>query len=696
MSEFMRILISMSLAGAIVTVILLALKPLTRKHLSQRWQYYVWLLVVLRLLLPLAPTVTVPSGALPAVLTRSTSSVATSAPTTTTPVDTAPGMSLSTGEPTTPTNTSPQTLPAAADASTTWSVSALLLLIWAIGASAVMIWNIAGYAHFKRTVQRTMVRVTDAHFLAILEDCRQEAHVRTTPRLYTSASVMSPILLGVVHPAIVLPDHPLADDLRYALLHELTHARRQDGLLKWIATIATSIHWFNPLAYVMQHELNRSCELSCDETVTSQFSTDDRRGYGSMLLAVASAAGAPSPAMFSAMVEGKRNLKERLGVVMSSNKQTKRTSIISVISVVLVAALAIIAGCTPQTVPVNAQDVSALMLTNVTASAYDAVQLTWNVGKNTLQSPGTTVLHANNTNGEAVLRWRSGSPLLAVQQWSYKDKLPLMTSMSKDLTILVPRVMPAASDPVARWSVLEDNSFVTTPSELHIASSGETLDERSMVIGEGLEAEAIALPSGLTQIEVLYGSGNLENGFVLIEGSEANAANNTPDALWLLRRFHRVTTWIRCGDLSEFGGNLIAGQDPSFARVGSLLYFTHSHTKIGCIDTAATSPSVTFPEKINTLLDKLYHGTPADTVGPLQSQLAGNGGTLIIEYPDANWNGIYYAVDASGTVLGSLRADKTSVTSFDANGKQGSSLPLKDASNNVRLPSLDLFQANIF
>src|SRR5450830_1218496 len=115
MSELMRTLISMSLSGAIVTVVLLVMKPLSRQHLSQRWQYYVWLLVVLRLLLPLAPTVTVPSGTLPSVLTRSTPSAVTSAPTTTTPVDTAPGTSLPTGEPATSTNTSPQTLPVTAN-----------------------------------------------------------------------------------------------------------------------------------------------------------------------------------------------------------------------------------------------------------------------------------------------------------------------------------------------------------------------------------------------------------------------------------------------------------------------------------------------------------------------------------------------------------------------------------------------------
>ncbi|MCX6097062.1 MAG: hypothetical protein NTZ77_01050, partial [Caldiserica bacterium] len=78
---------------------------------------------------------------------------------------------------------------------------------------------------------------------------------------------------------------------------------------------------------------------------------------------------------------------------------------------------------------------------------------------------------------------------------------------------------------------------------------------------------------------------------------------------------------------------------------------------------------------------------------PIPAEVASDNGMLIIEYPDVNWNRVYYAVDAAfGTVLGSLRADKTSVTSFDTKGKQGSSLPFKNASDNISLPSVDLFQ----
>ena len=719
----MRTLISMSLSGAIVTVVLLVMKPLTRKHLSQRWQYYVWLLVVLRLLLPLAPTVTVPSGALPAVLTRSAPSVATSVPTTTTPVDTVPGAALPTGEPATSTETSPQTLPAATGVGTTWPVSTLLLLIWAIGALAVMIWNIAGYTRFKRTVQRTMVRVTDAHFLVILEDCRQEVHVRATPRLYTSASVASPILLGILHPAIVLPDRQLTDnDLRYALLHELTHARRQDGLLKWVAAIAVSIHWFNPLAYVMQRELNRSCELSCDETVTRQFSTDDRRGYGSMLLAVASTTGAPSPAMFSAMVEDKRNLKERLGVIMSSKKQTKRTTVVSAMSIALIAAIGILAGCTPKAVPIEGPDVSALMLTNVTVSAYDAVPLTWNVGQNTLQSTGTTVLHANNPDGAAKLCWWPPTPATTidvVQQWGFKDKLPLLTTKAQnDLDIYTPPVGMQyqtaigglVTPPFVRWfaeDAVEGEIFLTAQFDILMSSSQSTLDGTSLTVTEKsiwqtavpapkTRTLTIPVPSGLTQLVAEYGSGSLTKGFVLVSASaQGKTGKGEANSIWLLRMSDTKGTWVQCDN--TLGGIIVSDQGSSFARIESLLYFTCTGMKIGCIDTAADSPSVALPKTINTLYAKLHSEQPTyDTPYNVQAQLTSGNGTLIIEYPDTNWNSLYYAVDAAGTVLGSLRVDKTSVTSFDTNGKQGSSLKTPGSPGYISLPSIDLFQANIF
>ncbi|MHB8107745.1 MAG: hypothetical protein ACYDH4_10025 [Candidatus Cryosericum sp.] len=367
------------------------------------------------------------------------------------------------------------------------------------------------------------------------------------------------------------------------------------------------------------------------------------------------------------------------------------------------------------------------MKINAMSSAYDAVPLTWNVGQNTLQSFGTTVLHADSPTGGAKLSWYGdtklywlapspAAPICVVQQWGVKDRLPLMTAKSEDdLDIYTPPVgmqyQPPMGAPLAehfvRWYAGESESFVTTQSEISTSSSQKALDGTIMTVTEksiGQNAApapktmtlAITVPTGLKRMRVLHGSGNTQNGFVFVEASPADVQMNTPDSIWLLRMSSKVGSWVDCGDLSAFGGNIFSDLSPSFARVGSLLYFTHSQSGIGCIDTAAASPSITVPEKLNVLVDKLYSGTPADAVYAVSAQLASYGNGLIIEFPDADWNSIYYAVDASGTVFGSLRADKTSVTAFDAKGGPGSSLPLQNANGSISLPSIDLFQADIF
>lgn len=391
------------------------------------------------------------------------------------------------------------------------------------------------------------------------------------------------------------------------------------------------------------------------------------------------------------------------------------------VSILLTGVLAT-TGCTPKAVPIEGPDVSALMLTNVTASAYDAVPLTWSVGQNTLKSTGTIVLHADNPDGEAKLCWLPASSvttICVVQQWGSKDKLPLMTTKSQnDLDIYTPPVgmqyQLASSGlttlPFVRWYVVdavEGESFLTTQGEILLPSSQATLNGTIMTVTEksiwqtAVPAPktlslSVIVPSGLAQMEILYGSGSIEKGFVFVETSPAGAPMNTPDSIWLLRMSGGIGSWVDYGDLAAFGGNIFSDLPPSFARGGSLLYFTHGHSGIGCIDPAAASPLITVPEKLNTFMGKLYSGTPADAVYAVPAQLASYGDGLIIEYPDTDWNSIYYAVDKAGTVFGTLKVDKTSVTSFDANGEQGSSLKTTGSLGYVSLPSNDLFQADIF
>lgn len=63
MSELLKIVFSLSLSGTILFFIILALKPLYKNKLCKRWQYYIWLIVILRMLLPFTPETTLVGSA---------------------------------------------------------------------------------------------------------------------------------------------------------------------------------------------------------------------------------------------------------------------------------------------------------------------------------------------------------------------------------------------------------------------------------------------------------------------------------------------------------------------------------------------------------------------------------------------------------------------------------------------------------
>lgn len=55
MNEFLLLLLSMSLSGTLLALLLFLLRPLLKRNLSRAWMYYIWCIVALRMLLPFAP-----------------------------------------------------------------------------------------------------------------------------------------------------------------------------------------------------------------------------------------------------------------------------------------------------------------------------------------------------------------------------------------------------------------------------------------------------------------------------------------------------------------------------------------------------------------------------------------------------------------------------------------------------------------
>lgn len=90
-----------------------------------------------------------------------------------------------------------------------------------------------------------------------------------------------PAVAGILYSRICLPQGVeqllTAPELEAVLLHEITHAKRRDNLLRLIHELVQCLLWFHPLVWVLGARLALYRELSCDESVL-------QRGRGRLLV----------------------------------------------------------------------------------------------------------------------------------------------------------------------------------------------------------------------------------------------------------------------------------------------------------------------------------------------------------------------------------------------------------------------------
>lgn len=337
MIELLKLLLSLSLSGTLLILFLLLCKPLYKYRLSRQWQYYIWLIVIARLLLPFTPETSLVGnlfrGVDPAISNISTggpagghllpeTDFAEHSTTSDEQTDT------QAGESTVPEKSLVQRLPETA-AQNIWLIC---VLVWLMAAVGLLIRKVTIYQSFVKYIHAGSMEVTDMRLWEQLGKLVEQAGVKRTVGLYTNSLISSPLLIGFLHPCIILPSAELSEsDLKNTILHELTHYKRCDMFYKWLVQIAICFHWFNPFVYFMGREINRACEFSCDEAVIRTFDQGAQRAYGDTLLNAIGAGGKYNDSLASVMLnENAELLKERLDAIMKFKKSTRFTAAISI------------------------------------------------------------------------------------------------------------------------------------------------------------------------------------------------------------------------------------------------------------------------------------------------------------------------------------------------------------------------------
>ena len=322
-------------SSSVLILVVIALRYVLRGKLSLRMQYALWLLVLVRLLVPVsfgasdlsvmnavperAPTVQQGTDRQDIVGERN------DAPANAGTVG-VPAQSMSEAAP--PDliqNVTTATVTAPTVEKTDWA--RIAKTVWLAGAAALGLVFLAVNLRFGKKLRRSRERVEET------DACLP---------VYESGETDTPCLFGVAKPSIyVTPDtRTEAETLRYALAHEQTHYRHGDNLWAVLRGVCLALHWYNPLVWWAAELSRRDAELACDEATIRRIGESERAAYGRTLIRMTCEKRPALLVTATMMTDSGKGLKERISLLVKKPKTAAYTAV----AVLLIAGLSV--ACT--------------------------------------------------------------------------------------------------------------------------------------------------------------------------------------------------------------------------------------------------------------------------------------------------------------------------------------------------------------
>lgn len=119
---------------------------------------------------------------------------------------------------------------------------------------------------------------------------RHALNCRRTPDARVHPDVSIPMIFGMIHPIILLPEAAASwpeERLESVLRHEIAHLKRGDLFIQKLMNLCVALYWFHPLVWVVAARLRKEREKACDDLVLTRWG--DSSTYAASLLEVVSA-----------------------------------------------------------------------------------------------------------------------------------------------------------------------------------------------------------------------------------------------------------------------------------------------------------------------------------------------------------------------------------------------------------------------
>lgn len=319
--------LSLSITGSFLALFYLLCRTVLKRNICKTWQYYIWLIILLRFLIPF----TVGNGFVSSFFQSAKQEIIFIEKQQEKDGHKPETNFLLSDDPETRQEMNYPVLNQSKSISFWQRGIAIAEVIWFVTAVFLFARKVFSYFFLLRKWKREWTPIEEEEKKREIQVICTKMNRKRNPKLVYHPGLTSPMMVGLFHPTLVLTQKNMTQQqLRFVFLHEIIHDKRKDILYKWFVVLVVCLHWFNPLVYLIRKEMNQDCELSCDEIVMKNISDTEKWQYGDTLLALMKESQKKQDGLAISLNSNTKQLKERLGAIMNYQKMSKKGVIIAV------------------------------------------------------------------------------------------------------------------------------------------------------------------------------------------------------------------------------------------------------------------------------------------------------------------------------------------------------------------------------
>ena len=333
-SIFKWVLYSTALAS-LLSLIILVFKLIIKDKLGVRWHYAIWLIVIIRLLIPygLQSSLSVFNlfkfETMNVTQVHYTTNYEVNKNVNSKKIDTviAPSVTKS---------ILPNNISEVNHNLIYWQLTSCL---WLLGVIIIGIYTIVMTIKLNSKFKNSRICVNEEVMLLLLQ-CKNKLNIKSTIKIVNINGIKTPCIYGFIRPKLILPigieNYVDKNELEFIILHELAHVKRLDIIIGCISEALQIIHWFNPIIWYSFYRMRNDKELACDALALSYISCENYTNYGKTIIKLLERyKKTPYIYGMSHIINDKSQIKRRITMISLFKKNSYKWSIIPIVTLTI-------------------------------------------------------------------------------------------------------------------------------------------------------------------------------------------------------------------------------------------------------------------------------------------------------------------------------------------------------------------------